>query len=430
MQPIILIRGQESKTMIPEDVKYIIKKLNQNQEQAYIVGGCVRDFLLGRRPEDWDITTSAKPSKVKQLFHKTIDTGIEHGTVTVMIRGTGYEVTTYRIDGDYVKHRKPEQVQYTESLVQDLARRDFTINAMAYHPEQGMIDCYGGEKDLDEGIIRCVGNPEHRFQEDALRMLRAIRFSAKLGFEIEAETMAAIRHNAKLIQYVSAERIQTELSKALLGNYPQRMETLADSGLLQYLVPELKGQFINYKAIRRAESIYVKTAIWLLPVRKQGIAPKLILKRLKYDNKTIRWVMLLTDYFDYEILPEAYPVKQVLSQIGMEGMEMLLAMWQAYQQGLLEYERLPEEAQATHQANQGLIQVEQIEQLVKAIIDSQACISLGQLKINGRDIIQQGVTGPRIGVVLDYLLDQVLQDERKNQSDVLLQMARAYLEKN
>ena len=203
---------------LPDKVTYIIETLTEHGFEAYAVGGCVRDMMLGRKPMDWDITTSAKPEQVKELFYHTIDTGIQHGTVTVMLSHEGFEVTTYRIDGEYEDARHPKEVLFTSNLLEDLKRRDFTINAMAYNEKDGLVDAFDGQKDLERGMIRCVGVAEERFSEDALRMLRAVRFAAQLDFQIEEKTKAAIKKLAPNIAKVSAERIQTELVKLLTSN--------------------------------------------------------------------------------------------------------------------------------------------------------------------------------------------------------------------
>ena len=201
---------------IPESVERILKTLMEHGYEAYAVGGCVRDAVLGRTPNDWDITTSAKPEAVKRLFRKTIDTGIAHGTVTVMLDHTGYEVTTYRIDGEYEDGRHPKNVEFTGNLVEDLKRRDFTINAMAYNHIHGLVDAFDGIGDIRCRRIRCVGNPSDRFNEDALRILRAIRFAAGLDFEIEDETRKAVAILAGNLRKISKERIQAELEKLLM----------------------------------------------------------------------------------------------------------------------------------------------------------------------------------------------------------------------
>ncbi len=208
---------------LPADVSKIINILESNGHEAYAVGGCVRDCILGKIPHDWDITTSALPEQVKSYFDRTFDTGIEHGTVTVLLHGVGYEVTTYRVDGKYEDGRHPKEVTFTASLEEDLKRRDFTINAMAYNDSRGLVDLFGGKDDLDAGIIRAVGNPTERFTEDALRMLRALRFSAQLGFEIESETYNAICELAPTLDRISAERIQVEMVKLVTSDHPERL---------------------------------------------------------------------------------------------------------------------------------------------------------------------------------------------------------------
>ena len=224
---------------LPEKVKYIINTIAKAGYEAYAVGGCIRDSILGRTPDDWDITTSASPGQIKALFRRTVDTGIRHGTVTVMREGEGFEVTTYRIDGEYEDGRHPREVTFTSSLLEDLRRRDFTINAMAYNEEAGLVDAFGGVKDINAGIIRCVGSPAERFSEDALRIMRAVRFSAQLGYRIEEETAAAIRRLAPSLKNISAERIQTELVKLLVSDHPDYLGTAYETGITGAELPEL-----------------------------------------------------------------------------------------------------------------------------------------------------------------------------------------------
>ena len=226
------------KITLPEKVKKIIHTLKSHGYEAYAVGGCVRDSILGREPEDWDITTSALPEETKALFERTFDTGIEHGTITVLMGKEGFEVTTYRIDGKYEDNRHPKQVTFTRCLREDLLRRDFTINAMAYNEEEGIVDIFGGMEDLKEGVIRCVGNAKERFGEDALRILRAVRFSAQLGFSIEEETKAGIVALAPTLQQISAERIQVELVKMLVSPNPERIRLAYELGITKVILPE------------------------------------------------------------------------------------------------------------------------------------------------------------------------------------------------
>ena len=223
---------------IPQKAEQILHILNEAGYEAYVVGGCVRDSILDRVPGDWDITTSALPEQVKELFHRTVDTGIQHGTVTVMMGKEGFEVTTYRVDGEYHDGRHPDAVTFTRSLEEDLKRRDFTINAMAYHPGHGLVDLFGGMEDINRKIIRCVGDPVERFTEDALRMLRAVRFSAQLGFTVEENTKAALARMSGNLEHVSAERIQTELVKLLVSDHPDYLRTAWETGLTREFLPE------------------------------------------------------------------------------------------------------------------------------------------------------------------------------------------------
>ena len=223
---------------IPKNAETILHILEKAGYEAYVVGGCVRDSILGRSPDDWDITTSAKPEQVKALFHRTVDTGLQHGTVTVLMEKEGYEVTTYRVDGEYEDGRHPKEVTFTASLKEDLKRRDFTINAMAYNPSSGLVDLFGGLEDIERRIIRCVGNPLERFTEDALRIMRAVRFSAQLGFAIEEETRKALKVLAPNLKHVSAERIQVELVKLLMSPHPDYLRVAYEAGITAEFLPE------------------------------------------------------------------------------------------------------------------------------------------------------------------------------------------------
>ena len=223
---------------LPEKVENIISTIEANGFEAYAVGGCVRDSILGRIPDDWDITTSASPQQVKALFRHTIDTGIQHGTVTVMLRREGFEVTTYRIDGEYEDSRHPKEVTFTSNLREDLKRRDFTINAMAYNNRTGLVDAFGGLEDMERKLIRCVGESQERFEEDALRMMRAVRFSAQLGYAIEEGTEQAIQKMAGNLGHISAERIQTELVKLLVSPHPDYLRICYETGITKVILPE------------------------------------------------------------------------------------------------------------------------------------------------------------------------------------------------
>ena len=339
---------------LPEDVKVILNRLQAAGYEAYAVGGCIRDSLLSRSPDDWDITTCAKPEETKALFERTIDTGIQHGTVTVMRRGRGYEVTTYRVDGEYEDGRHPKEVTFTASLEEDLKRRDFTVNAMAYNEKDGLVDLFGGRQDLERGIIRCVGEADERFEEDALRIMRAVRFSAQLGFVIEERTREAIRGHAERLRQVSAERIQVELTKLLTSPNPDFLRIAWETGITAVVLPEfdlLMRQRQNnphhcynvgehtlhaMRAVRPDKCL--RLAMLLHDVAKplclttdengidhfhgharkgEGMAAQ-ILKRLRYDNHTIELVSRLVKWHDVPVEPEKKAVRRAASRMGKE----------------------------------------------------------------------------------------------------------------
>lgn len=410
---------------IPPQVEQIIGKLNKSGYEAYAVGGCVRDTLLGRRPEDWDITTSARPQQVKALFRRTVDTGIQHGTVTVMLDRTGYEVTTYRIDGEYEDGRHPKQVEFTSNLLEDLRRRDFTINAMAYSHETGVVDAFGGMEDLQAGVIRCVGAPLERFTEDALRILRAIRFSAQLGFSIEKDTREAITVIAPNIAKVSRERIQAELTKLLLSDRPEQVREVYETGISSYISetfaalpwrtlrisPELPAvKYVRWAAFlrcaangssgagdpARAAETEVRTAeagAQAAAARAAETAVR-VLKDLKLDNDTISRVRTLVAWTDRELAPRAADVRRAMSRMEPE-------VWDA----LLELNGYPQE----------------IRDLTAQIRRDGDCLDLRHLAVTGQDLIRAGVQpGRRMGELLGALLDLVLEAPEKNRREILL----------
>ena len=352
---------------LPKAVEYIIDTLEKAGYEGFAVGGCVRDTLLGRDPQDWDITTSAKPETVKKLFRKTIDTGIEHGTVTVMIDHVGYEVTTYRIDGEYEDSRHPKNVEFTTKLNLDLERRDFTINAMAYNHSRGLVDEFEGIQDLDRKIIRCVGDAGERFDEDALRMLRAVRFSGQLGFQIEEATRQAICERAKNLQKISAERIQVELTKLLISPHPDTLRDAYDMGVTKVILPEFDammktpqkhkhhkynvGEHTLHALIEIAPEKNLRYAILLhdigkpetLTVDEDGTThfhghpavgeemARRILRRLRFDNDTVAVVTRLVRYHDYgnDVTPDLRIVRRAVNKIGEDIFPLLFPVRQA-----------------------------------------------------------------------------------------------------
>ena len=434
----------------PISVMKIIETLEQAGFEAYAVGGCVRDSLLGRNPSDWDITTSARPEQVKALFSHTIDTGIRHGTVTVMLEHVGYEVTTYRIDGEYEDSRHPKEVMFTPLLTEDLKRRDFTINAMAWNPRAGIIDEFGGMEDLDEGIIRCVGSPEERFSEDALRMMRAVRFSAQLGYEIEPTTKAAIRKLAPNLTHVSAERIQVELVKLVESMHPDYLRVAYETGITKVVLPEFDlcmeteqhnphhcytvGEHMLHSMLAVSSNRYLRLAMLLHDIAKpekkktdeEGIdhfhghqeaseeMAKVILRRLKFDNETIRIVSRLIGFHDYRFPAERRSVRRAVWKVGEDLFPMLLQVKEADTM-----------AQSLYEREEKLEWIAKVEKLYREILKDRECLSLKDLAVTGRDLIRAGCApGPELGRILNEMLQDVLEHPEHNNKEYLLQSIR------
>ena len=390
---------------IPAPAEEILTKLNENGYEAYVVGGCVRDMILGREPGDWDITTSALPEQVKQVFRRTVDTGIQHGTVTVMMGDEGYEVTTYRIDGEYADGRHPDSVTFTPSLTEDLKRRDFTVNAMAYNGNTGLVDEFGGMEDLDRGIIRCVGEPMDRFSEDALRILRAIRFSAQLGFAIEGRTYEAIRAIAPNMGHVSKDRIQAELTKLLLSPHPGHISMVYEIGISPYVSETFhKVPLLGMPSVP-AQVPPVRHMRWAAFLRKcmPDEAVK-ILKDLKLDNDTINRVRTLISWQDYGLGPDKYSIRIAMSRMEPDLFD-----------DLLEFRMCLSEAGARQDLGHTALLVDEIRR-------AGDCISLKTLAVGGNDIIKAGIRpGREVGLTLARLLEMVLEDPARNTKEYLLQ---------
>jgi tRNA nucleotidyltransferase (CCA-adding enzyme) len=444
------------KIELPAHVKKIIAALELHGYEAYAVGGCVRDSLLGRVPQDWDITTSATPEQVKALFPRTIDTGIAHGTVTVMLEGTGYEVTTYRIDGEYEDARHPKEVTFTSNLLEDLKRRDFTINAMAYNETDGLVDAFDGIGDLKAGVIRCVGDPAERFTEDALRMLRAVRFAAQLGFSVEERTRQAVALLAETIAKVSAERIQMELNKLLVSAHPEELRQAYELGLTGVFLPEFDVMMetaqnskhhlytVGEHTIRVMQNLRADRTLRLAalfhdvakPVCKTtdadgknhfkghpavgaGMAVD-ILKRLKYDNATIDRVAVLVRYHDDRPELTARNVRRAMNRIGAEHIPMLL-----------ELRRADILAQSMYRREDKLAQIDGFAELYRQILENGECVTKKDLAIGGKELIALGMKpGPKIGEVMDALLDAVLEDPSINTQEKLTELAHKMITPN
>lgn len=438
------------KIILPEKVNFIINRLKENGYEAYAVGGCVRDSVLGRIPDDWDITTSATPNETKALFPRTFDTGIEHGTITVLVEKESFEVTTYRVDGEYEDSRHPKEVVFTRSLREDLLRRDFTINAMAYNEEEGLVDIFGGMKDLEQKTIRCVGNAQERFGEDALRILRAVRFAAQLGFEIEPDTMEGIRNLAPTLANISAERIQVELIKMIVSPNPGLLKLAYELGITKVILPEFDEMMHTeqetphhmysvgvhtLKAIEQVRADKVLRLTMLLhdvakpqmkTVDASGVAhfkmhdikgaetAKKILKRLKFDNDTLGKVTKLIQYHDYRMPAQPKNVRKAICKIGEE-------LFPYY----LEVRKADTMAQSDYMREEKLQNIAGIEQCYREILAKKECVSLKTLAITGSDLIADGMQpGKQIGAVLQALLEFVLECPEYNTKEALLRRAR------
>lgn len=434
--------------ILPEKVNTIIHTLQEHGYEAYAVGGCVRDSVLGREPEDWDITTSALPEETKALFRRTFDTGIEHGTVTVLLDKEGFEVTTYRIDGKYEDSRHPKEVKFTRNLREDLLRRDFTINAMAYNDKDGLIDIFGGMEDLNAGVIRCVGNAVERFSEDALRILRGVRFAAQLGFTIEEATEEGMRKLAPTLQNISAERIQAELVKMLVSPRPDMLRTAYDLGITKEFLPEFDRLMVTEQetphhmynvgehtlhALMNIRADKVLRLTMLLhdmgkpdykTVDADGVAhfkkhalkseeiARTVLRRLKFDNDTIHKVTKLVLYHDYRMPATARNVRRAMNKIGKELFPLYL-----------EVRRADMLAQSDYLREEKLRNIDETAELYREILQKGQCVTLKELAVTGSDLIAAGMKpGKELGRILEYFLEVVMEEPDRNTKEELLKL--------
>lgn len=432
---------------LPENVKNIIDELENAGYEAYAVGGCVRDSILGRIPNDWDITTSAKPEEVKKIFKRTVDTGLKHGTVTVLMGKETYEVTTYRIDGEYEDSRHPKSVEFTSNLKEDLLRRDFTINAMAYNDTSGLVDIFGGMEDIEKKTIRCVGVAKERFTEDALRLLRAIRFAAQLGYTIEEETYEAISELAPTLGKISAERIQAELNKTIVSDNPGMLKTAYELGLTKEFIPELDkcfetkqnnphhcytvgdhiinsvGNIENTKVLRLTMLLHDIAKPECLKTDEDGIdhfhghqvksseKAKEILRRLKYDNDTIDRVSKLVRYHDERLEAGTKIMRHAMNRIGAEAFPDIFKVWRA-----------DIDAQSDYMREDKLQRLKQNIADYEEIIAKDECVCLKDLAVTGRDLIDNGIpSGPALGEILNLMLSDVIDNPENNNKEYLLE---------
>lgn len=435
---------------ISEGARRIIKVLALKGHETYVVGGAVRDLLMGRTPHDYDFATSALPEEIKKTFPRTVDTGIKHGTVTVMDNKASYEVTTFRADGEYADARHPEGVEFISDVKSDILRRDFTINALAYNDQKGVIDCVGGMADIEKKIIRCVGEPERRFKEDALRMLRAVRFAVVLGFEIEENTAAAIKKYAILIKKVSAERVREEIEKILRSENPGGIVLLHEMGLLQYIIPELElcfsveqrnkyhiynvGDHIINAVANTPEDIIIRWAALLHDIGKplckstdsNGIihfyghhheSVRLaddILHRLRLDNDSRKSILVLIENHDIRIDSNPVAVKRVMARMGEELFAKLLLLQEA-----------DNRAKNPKFLNDKIAKLSEVRVIYRKVLAEHQPYLTADIVVNGRDLIKLGFrAGREIGDTLHILLDEVLVNPALNNREYLMNRAK------
>ena len=380
---------------IPKDVQKILQTLSDARHQAVVVGGCVRDSLMGIIPKDWDIATSARPEEVKQIFKHTVDTGIEHGTVTVLINRHPYEVTSFRIDGKYVDGRRPTEVTFTTDLEEDLSRRDFTMNAIAYSPSAGLVDPFYGHEDIKKKNIRCVGHASSRFTEDALRMMRAVRFAAQLSFTIDPDTYAAILPLAERLKMVSMERIREELTKILASQNPGALPLLEETKL--WLLPKTD--------LKRAVP-------WLTQCPKEPAmlyallyADENFMRQLKFDNQTIKETDTYTRWLLKSIKNKSYNIKVALNEMGPELFYNLLTLKNIIS---------PND------------HWEEVKKSCDKILLAKECYTIKDLAVSGRDLISAGVNpGEGMGKILAALLDNVMKEPELNSKETLLTIIKS-----
>ena len=413
---------------LPPKVSYIIGELERRGYEAYAVGGCVRDMVLGRTPPDYDITTSASPREVKACFRRTADTGIKHGTVTVMLGDDGFEVTTYRVDGAYSDGRHPDSVRFTPDLTEDLARRDFTMNAMAYNDARGLVDPFGGMLDLQKKLIRCVGDPSLRFGEDALRMMRAVRFSAQLGFKVDEDTALAIRRHSAELSRVSAERIRDELMKLLISGEPGLVSDMYRLGITAMILPELdalmdepsgdeemgEGDSAGEHVIRTVKAISPDAVLRLAALLSgcSAAAADAALVRLKFDNYTRKKVVNLIANFRRRPDTSAPSVRRAMRDAGPDEFEDLLAL--IWADSLASGEEASKEILPW--LNNIYARCDQIRRMGDPL-------DRKDLAVNGSDLMELGFAGKEVGAVLDDLMEAVLDDPSRNDREILMNMA-------
>lgn len=395
---------------IPKDVCYVINKIEENGFEAFVVGGCVRDYILSDSAKDWDITTDALPLQIKNIFEYTVDTGIKHGTITVVYNKQNFEITTYRIDGEYKDNRRPENVIFTAKIEEDLSRRDFTMNAIAYSKKRGYIDPFFGREDIERKLIKGVGNADKRFKEDALRMMRGVRFANQLGFEIEEKTFQAIKDNKHLISNISVERIREEFLKLIKSDYIEKIYLLKETGLLFYILPEISPIFEQLNknvAILKFLEKDLRLAFLFSNLREEESV--FILKRLKFDNKTINEIKIITRNFNNNFLDDRIQTRKNMSNIEPNILKKIIAI-----------------KFAINRIENNLIECKKLDNIydeIEETILKKHCYLLKDLAIKGDDLKNIGITdGKEIGKYLKFALNIVLEEPEKNKKEILLKI--------
>jgi len=435
---------------IPDEAQYIINRLEESGYEAYVAGGCVRDAVLETEPKDWDICTQALPEQTMKCFEgqRIIETGLRHGTITLVLDHKPFEITTYRVDGTYSDNRHPDTVEFVKDLKEDLARRDFTINAMAYNPKTGIVDFFGGQEDIKDGIIRCVGDADKRFQEDALRIMRALRFAAVLGFTIEKNTSNSCIGNRQLLQNIAVERIAVELNQLIVGKGVfdvLRTHTSVLTEIIPEMIPMVGFDqntayhcFDVFQHTLRSVAYAPSDVVIRLTMLFHDIAkPKCyhedergghfyghaqagaemareILQRLKYDNDTIETVTQLILYHGVELHPESKSIKRWLNRIGEVRLRQLI-----------EVKRADAMAKADQYRQGDMDALDRITATIDEVIEQQQCFALKDLAVDGRDLIAVGVPqGTAIGKWLNRLMDMVIDEQVENDKGKLLKIVQ------
>lgn len=387
---------------IPKYVKNILLALQARGHLAYLVGGCVRDLIMETSPHDWDICTSALPDEVMEIFPDSKPTGLKHGTVTVIIGSRSAEVTTFRTEGDYRDHRRPDSVTFVSDLISDLGRRDFTMNAIALSPDGMLSDPFGGIGDIKAKTIRCVGDANVRFGEDALRMFRALRFSARLGFNIEYDTLTAIENKAPLAAELAPERIHEELEKILLSPHPETMSAVVSFGLLKKYIPGAGWKMPDFASIANMpKKALPRWAAFSIMLQKFGYIPSVesFLLELRLDSRTVRCCEAASEILKFPVPDSKLGWKKLLNQYGVDAVSCAVTAYEA-------------------------ISGESCEKEFKAILKSGECFSVKYLAVSGDDLLDLGLRGPELGEMLNFLLDYVMEYPENNKREILLELAK------